>query len=686
MEWHGHGIIDVGRNEANIFHGGTYGSGPYLAPSYIGLSGVAKNPKTVRIGILLNNGTVNTDSCVHDMAIPDDLTRPGRAKMIEEHIITELQNYRHHSLLKYIGAGVSEQLLRLSPGLCSAIWHKLDAVPIVIKVRTGSQIYDSDDALDSDNEVEHRASMQADSAVRKCLTFFSPNHLIRLQTGSGHIVEVDAKFRAVLASSLEDYRDTVGPGTWNTVIKYADQLKKNRVKVAYFSSTPQGGGVALMRHALMRFYHVLGIDASWYVPKPDPAVFRITKTNHNILQGVDNESTLTKKDIRKWEAWLAYNAYRFWTVDGGPLSKNGGADIVVIDDPQMPALIPLLKEHRPDTPVIYRSHIEIRSDLTGKEGSPQQVVWKYLWSKISQADLFLSHPVYSFIPAEVERRKVGLLPAATDWLDGLNKPLSDWDSRYYFQNLHTQQDGVQRRLLYPLRKYITQVARFDPSKGIPHVLESYAKLRGKLEKEMKPEETPQLLICGHGSVDDPDGSRIFKETMTLLHDKYADIASDVFVMPLGPSDHQLNAALSHCHFAVQMSIREGFEVKVSEALHKGKPVVATKVGGIPLQVRHNEDGFLIEPGDTDTAAECMYRLYTDTELYKRMSECAKKSVSDEVSTVGSAASWLYLVSKMSKGEAVEPNQQWIFDLARAECGEKVSPEEPRLNKLEPKEQ
>lgn len=152
-----------------------------------------------------------------------------------------------------------------------------------------------------------------------------------------------------------------------------------------------------------------------YVPKPDPAVFRITKTNHNILQGVDNESTLTKKDIRKWEAWLAYNAYRFWTVDGGPLSKKGGADVIVIDDPQMPALIPMLKEHRPDIPVIYRSHIEIRSDLTGKEGSPQNVVWSYLWSKIKQADLFISHPVHSFIPAEVERQKVGLLPAATDW-------------------------------------------------------------------------------------------------------------------------------------------------------------------------------------------------------------------------------------------------------------------------------
>jgi len=60
------------------------------------------------------------------------------------------------------------------------------------------------------------------------------------------------------------------------------------------------------------------------------------------------------------------------------------------DDPQMPGLIPLIKKFRPDLPIVYRSHIEIRSDLVHIKGSPQEEVWKYLWNNIQLADLFIS--------------------------------------------------------------------------------------------------------------------------------------------------------------------------------------------------------------------------------------------------------------------------------------------------------
>jgi hypothetical protein len=46
-------------------------------------------------------------------------------------------------------------------------------------------------------------------------------------------------------------------------MKYADDLKDRKVKIAFFSATPQGGGVALMRHALLRFLHLLHVDAEW---------------------------------------------------------------------------------------------------------------------------------------------------------------------------------------------------------------------------------------------------------------------------------------------------------------------------------------------------------------------------------------------------------------------------------------
>lgn len=78
------------------------------------------------------------------------------------------------------------------------------------------------------------------------------------------LVEVDCAGRIRIAT-LDDYMPTVGSATWEAVNHYALELKKRRVKIAFFSSTPQGGGVALMRHALVRFARTLGLDLKWYV-------------------------------------------------------------------------------------------------------------------------------------------------------------------------------------------------------------------------------------------------------------------------------------------------------------------------------------------------------------------------------------------------------------------------------------
>lgn len=205
----------------------------------------------------------------------------------------------------------------------------------------------------------------------------------------------------------------------------------------------------------------------------------------------------------------------------------------------MPGLIPLIKRVRPDLPIIYRSHIEIRSDLVHVAGSPQEEVWKYLWNNIQHADLFISHPVNKFVPSDVPPEKLTLLGAATDWLDGLNKPLGDWDLQYYmgeFRQLCVKEK--MNELGWPLRDYIVQIARFDPSKGIPNVIDSYARFRKLLAEKEPATEPPQMLICGHGAVDDPDASIIYDETMQLIHTKYAEYAKDFVVMRCPPSDQR----------------------------------------------------------------------------------------------------------------------------------------------------
>ena len=162
----------------------------------------------------------------------------------------------------------------------------------------------------------------------------------------------------------------------------------------------------------------MGLTLSRYVPKPRPGVFRITKTNHNILQGVnDKEDCFTEEKAQAITSWLQENATKYWLYNGGPLSapELGGADVICVDDPQMPGLISLSKNAAPNRKVLFRSHIQIRSDLVKDQGHPAHDVWQYLWNDIKNADLFISHPITGFVPDEVPSEMVGYMPATTDW-------------------------------------------------------------------------------------------------------------------------------------------------------------------------------------------------------------------------------------------------------------------------------
>lgn len=187
--------------------------------------------------------------------------------------------------------------------------------------------------------------------------------------------------------------------------------------------------------------------------------------------------------------------------------------------------------------------------------------------------------------------------------------------------------------------------------------------------------------CGNASVDDPDGIAIYDQVMTQLETKYPHLLADVSVMRLDPCDQLLNCLMSNAHVVLQLSTYEGFEVKVSEALHAGRPVIASFAGGIPLQVKDKIDGFLVQPGDWRAVAGHLMELFTNTKLHERMSQAAKTGVSDEVGTVGNALSWYYLASKWEqKGPKLEllGNEQWVNDMARSEAGQPYVEGENRL--------
>jgi len=267
-----------------------------------------------------------------------DAGPPPPGDIIADWIVSSVQSYERSHHVKFIGAGVPDRVAdELSPTLCSRLWLETDVVPIVQTVnhersRAGGGDRCSWDAKPLDE--------QADSMARRCVMSFGPSLTPLLQVGFHGLVMTDAGFRARL-NRLSDHQATNGETTWRAVNVFADRLKghggndnnkEKKTKIAFFSATPQGGGVALMRHSLVRFSRLMDVELGWYVPKPRPGVFRSTKNMHNILQGVaDKDDRLFEDQRRSIHDWITDNAKRYWLTENGPLRKaeEGGADIII---------------------------------------------------------------------------------------------------------------------------------------------------------------------------------------------------------------------------------------------------------------------------------------------------------------------------------------------------------------------
>jgi glycosyltransferase involved in cell wall biosynthesis len=75
---------------------------------------------------------------------------------------------------------------------------------------------------------------------------------------------------------------------------------------------------------------------------------------------------------------------------------------------------------------------------------------------------------------------------------------------------------------------------------------------------------------------------------------------------------------------IQPSLREGLPLAVSEAFVARLPVIASRVGGMPEVVRHEQTGLLIAPNDPPALAAAISRLANDRELAQRLAKAGRQ--------------------------------------------------------------
>ncbi len=405
-----------------------------------------------------------------------------------------------------------------------------------------------------------------------------------------------------MRKKLEDYRGIVPDEVLADLHRRVGRLYDKHV--VHVNSTSQGGGVAELLYSIVPLMNDVGLYAGWRVLPGSNDFFSVTKKFHNGMQG-ENVHFTDRKMRLYTETNENFAAYTH-------IHKH---DAVVIHDPQP---LPVIAYYRKRQPWIWRCHIDI--------SSPDPVLWDYLKGFVLRYDLMVvSHPSYVREDLPVEQRVIN---PAIDPLNEKNDHLSDETVHKYMQKF-----GV------PLDKpLITQVSRFDKWKDPLGVLDVFERVREEVDC--------RLVLCGNAATDDPEGAGVFEEVSQRAA-RFVE-SGDVILLTQA-SDIAVNALQRVSSVVMQKSTREGFGLTVSEALWKGTPVVASAVGGIPLQVIDGKCGYLVQPGEVDECARKVTAILKDREMAEEMGRYGKEHVRENFLVTRLLGHWLSLFDELIGG-------------------------------------
>jgi trehalose synthase len=405
------------------------------------------------------------------------------------------------------------------------------------------------------------------------------------------------------------------------------------------NSTASGGGVAEMLQVLVGYARGAGLDVRWLVTRGDPAFFDITKRLHNRIHGWPG-------DGGELGAAEAQHYARVCESNVEPLiSRIRPGDVVLLHDPQTAGLVRPLTDA--GAHVVWRCHIGADRDNDWTADA-----WEFLRPhlEVCPAFVFSREP---HVPSTIPRQRVAVIPPSIDPFSPKNQALdpstvagilgrigvtagSDGPTRF------SRRDGtdgqVQRRAdivseegaLDPDVPLVVQVSRWDRLKDMAGVMNGFASCVVPRAADA------QLALVGpsvEGVGDDPEGAAVLGECIRAWEALPADARRRVRLISLPMDDVDENAAMvnalqRHATVVVQKSLAEGFGLTVAEGMWKGKPVVASRVGGIVDQVVPGTGILLDDPADLEAFGAALAELLSRPDDIRLLGERARHHVLD----------------------------------------------------------
>jgi trehalose synthase len=432
----------------------------------------------------------------------------------------------------------------------------------------------------------------------------------------------------VIPLDIEPLRAVLGPerhAALRAAAVAAREALAGRV-VLHVNSTATGGGVAEMLPTLLGYSRGAGIDARWSVIDGTAEFFAVTKLLHNLIHG-DRGSVdaMGPSERSSYEQVLARAA-------GDLVAELRAGDIAVLHDPQALGLAPAL--HRMGIRTVWRCHIGLDSINTATEEA-----WQFLEPYFSGVDRFVfSRAAYK--PPNVPLSRVRIITPSLDPLSPKNRHMTESEIiavlgyTGLLSGTGRETPGFLRRDGTPARMQrraditqlgpavpvdeplVVQVSRWDRLKDMGGVMLGFA-------DDVAAQRSAHLILAGPnvtGVTDDPEGAAELERCIHLWRELPHVLRQRIHLacLPVADVDENaviVNALQRHASVVVQKSLAEGFGLTVLEAMWKGRPVVATKVGGIRDQIPDDGCGLLLaDPADLAGFGLLVRQLLDDPQL------------------------------------------------------------------------
>jgi trehalose synthase len=442
--------------------------------------------------------------------------------------------------------------------------------------------------------------------------------------------------------SLERLAGLLDPDRAELLMSRADLAREllDGRSVWNVNATATGGGVAEMLTTLLAYSRGAGVDARWLVLEGNPEFFRLTKRLHNLLHGSTGDGGGMGEDERAvYDEVLAGNATEL-------RKRVKAGDVVVLHDPQTAGLVAGLREI--GVTVVWRCHI-------GKDDTTEEtdLGWAFLKPYLETVDAVIFSRA-AYVPDWVDQDKLRLIPPSLDPFSTKNVELRE---SYVAAALHhaglvdlPEADGsleFERRdggrgtvrshddvfaageTIPTEARIVMQVSRWDRLKDMSGVLQGFV---DNIER-MPPDA--HLALVGpevSGVSDDPEGAEVLEECVEVWNKLAKEHQSRVHLVALPMDDvdenaHLVNALQHHAAVVVQKSLVEGFGLTVTEPMWKGKPVVASRVGGIQDQIEDGISGLLLDdPQDLSGFADLLVKVLEDDEMAHELGVQARERV------------------------------------------------------------